>query len=122
MQDFSINGKQTIQFLDKDLEFLAGTGAGEGMSFYDVKDVIVNYQCAGEVVCGFKIINIKVFRFQQKTLLLLFCFFSSIIKVCCFHCCFLLIIFPFFFVGRNLLDDWIYFSEISKDDNIFNIR
>lgn len=47
LQDFSINGRQTIKFLDKDLEFLAGTGAGEGMDFYDIKDVIVNYECAG---------------------------------------------------------------------------
>lgn len=47
VQDFSINGRQTIKFLDKDLEFLAGTGAGEGMDFYDIKDVIVNYECAG---------------------------------------------------------------------------
>lgn len=30
MQKGSINRKQTIEFLDKDLEFLAGTGAGEG--------------------------------------------------------------------------------------------
>lgn len=42
VQTFSINGKQTMEFLDKDLEFLAGTGAGEGMSFYEIKDVIVN--------------------------------------------------------------------------------
>lgn len=47
MQYFSTNGKQTIKFLDRDLEFLAGTGAGQGMDFYDVKDIIVNYQCAG---------------------------------------------------------------------------
>lgn len=50
MQDFSINGKQTIEFLDRDLEFLAGTGAGEGLDFYDIKDVIVDYQCTGKVV------------------------------------------------------------------------
>lgn len=31
-----------MEFLDKDLEFLAGTGAGEGMSFYEIKGVIVN--------------------------------------------------------------------------------
>lgn len=47
VQDFSINGKQTIEFLDRDLEFLAGTGAGEGLDFYDIKDVIVDYQCTG---------------------------------------------------------------------------
>lgn len=47
VQYFSTNGKQTIKFLDRDLEFLAGTGAGQGMDFYDVKDIIVNYQCAG---------------------------------------------------------------------------
>uniref|UniRef100_K1PS83 Metalloendopeptidase n=1 Tax=Magallana gigas TaxID=29159 RepID=K1PS83_MAGGI len=46
LRTFSINGKNTIEFLDKDLEFLAGTAAGEGISFYDIKDVIVNYQCA----------------------------------------------------------------------------
>lgn len=50
VQDFSINGKQTIEFLDRDLEFLAGTGAGEGLDFYDIKDVIVDYQCTGYVV------------------------------------------------------------------------
>lgn len=47
VQEFTINGKQTIEFKDSDLEFLAATGAGEGMDFYDVKDVVVNYQCAG---------------------------------------------------------------------------
>ncbi|XP_052706403.1 uncharacterized protein LOC128181882 isoform X2 [Crassostrea angulata] len=45
---FSTNGKQTIKFLDKDLEFLAGTGDAQGMDFYDVKDVVVNYQCAAD--------------------------------------------------------------------------
>lgn len=43
---FSKNGKPTLQFLDKDLEFLAGMGEEEGMGFYDIKDVIVNYECA----------------------------------------------------------------------------
>lgn len=47
LQEGSINRKQTIEFLDKDLEFLAGTGAGKGMDFYDIKDIIVIYQCAG---------------------------------------------------------------------------
>lgn len=37
-----------MEFLDRDLEFLAGTGAGEGLDFYDVKDITVNYKCAGE--------------------------------------------------------------------------
>lgn len=36
-----------MEFLDRDLEFLAGTGAGEGLDFYDVKDITVNYKCAG---------------------------------------------------------------------------
>lgn len=53
LQEGSINRKQTIEFLDKDLEFLAGTGAGEGLDFYDIKDVIVNCQCAGYVVLSF---------------------------------------------------------------------
>ncbi|XP_065926159.1 zinc metalloproteinase nas-1-like [Magallana gigas] len=47
LKEGSINRKQTIEFLDKDLEFLAGSSAGEGLDFYDIKDVIVNYQCAG---------------------------------------------------------------------------
>lgn len=49
VQYFSTNGKQTIKFLDKDLEFLAGSGDAQGMDFYDVKDVVVNYQCAGSL-------------------------------------------------------------------------
>lgn len=49
VQYFSTNGKQTIKFLDKDLEFLASTGDAQGMDFYDVKDVVVNYQCAGSL-------------------------------------------------------------------------
>ena len=39
-----------MEFLDRDLEFLAGTGAGEGLDFYDVKDITVNYKCAGSNV------------------------------------------------------------------------
>lgn len=45
-----MTGGQSMEFLDRDLEFLAGTGAGEGLDFYDVKDITVNYQCAGEEV------------------------------------------------------------------------
>jgi hypothetical protein len=37
-----------MEFLDRDLEFLAGTGAGVGLDFYDVKDIMVNYQCTSE--------------------------------------------------------------------------
>lgn len=43
-----MTGGQSMEFLDRDLEFLAGTGAGEGLDFYDVKDITVNYKCAGE--------------------------------------------------------------------------
>ncbi|XP_052706401.1 uncharacterized protein LOC128181881 [Crassostrea angulata] len=43
---FSKTGGQSMEFLDRDLEFLAGTGAGEGLDFYDVKDITVNYKCA----------------------------------------------------------------------------
>lgn len=79
MQEGSINRKQIIEFLDKDLEFLAGTGAGEGLDFYDIKDVIVNCQCAGYVVLSFffkmilkKILNLEklVFFFHFFKLLL----------------------------------------------------
>ncbi|XP_022321438.2 uncharacterized protein LOC111123420 isoform X1 [Crassostrea virginica] len=47
---FSKTGGQSMEFLDRDLEFLAGTGAGEGLDFYDVKDITVNYKCAEHCV------------------------------------------------------------------------
>ncbi|XP_048747647.2 uncharacterized protein LOC125659895 [Ostrea edulis] len=47
---FSVTGGQSMEFLDRDLEFLAGTGAGVGLDFYDVKDITVNYQCTKDCV------------------------------------------------------------------------
>lgn len=57
LKEFTINGKQTIEFKDRDLEFLVATGVGEGMDFYDVKDVVVNYQCAAHCKNSPKCIN-----------------------------------------------------------------
>lgn len=68
VQTFSINGKQTMEFLDKDLEFLAGTGAGEGMSFYEIKDVIVNtnVQIRQSLVYVYKLEKLHYFILIRK--------------------------------------------------------
>lgn len=68
VQTFSINGKQTMEFLDKDLEFLAGTGAGEGMSFYEIKDVIVNtnVQVRQSLVYVYKLEKLHYFILIRK--------------------------------------------------------
>jgi hypothetical protein len=43
-----------MEFLDRDLEFLAGTGAGVGLDFYDVKDITKQYQCASKLKFVYK--------------------------------------------------------------------
>lgn len=57
-----------MEFLDKDLEFLAGTGAGEGMSFYEIKDVIVNtnVQVRQSLVYGYKLEKLHYFILIRK--------------------------------------------------------
>lgn len=57
-----------MEFLDKDLEFLAGTGAGEGMSFHEIKDVIVNtnVQVRQSLVYVYKLEKLHYFILIRK--------------------------------------------------------
>lgn len=57
-----------MEFLDKDLEFLAGTGAEEGMSFYEIKDVIVNtnVQVRQSLVYVYKLEKLHYFILIRK--------------------------------------------------------
>ncbi|XP_021366872.1 MAM and LDL-receptor class A domain-containing protein 1-like [Mizuhopecten yessoensis] len=55
---FSTNGKPTMEFTDKRLDFLANSA--NGLTFYDVKDITAAYQCTG--TCNVKLCENEGFQ------------------------------------------------------------
>ena len=60
---YGINGSQTMQSLDPNLQFLMGQRAG--LSFYDIKMACIGYKCSGLKEDFIKVLrNIKLYFFR----------------------------------------------------------